>query len=82
MSQKPTSSQAILESFNQAVIKTDIPVMDIGDTVNVHVRIVEGDGPPLHVTDAVFAAVAAAAWRHERFPPEWPVRRSGYGRSS
>ena len=43
MSQKPTSQQAILESINAPVIKTDVPVMDVGDTVNVHVRIVEGD---------------------------------------
>jgi xanthine dehydrogenase small subunit len=52
------------------------------DMPPVDVRIVEGGDPPVHVTDAVFAAVAAAAWRHEGFPPEWPVRRSGYGRSS
>ena len=53
MSQKPTSSQAILESFNQAVLKTDIPVMDIGDTVNVHVRIVEGDKERVQIFQGV-----------------------------
>ena len=53
MSQKPTSQQAILESLNQAVLKTDIPVMDIGDTVNVHVRIVEGDKERIQVFQGV-----------------------------
>jgi large subunit ribosomal protein L19 len=37
------SQQAILAKINESVIKTDLPRMDIGDTLNVHVRIVEGD---------------------------------------
>src|ERR1043165_4606954 len=53
MSQKPTSQQAVLESINQAVLKTDIPKMDIGDTVNVHVRIVEGDKERVQVFQGV-----------------------------
>ena len=56
MSQKPTSQHAILESLNQAVLKTDIPVMDIGDTVNVHVRIVEGDKERIQVFQGVLTA--------------------------
>jgi large subunit ribosomal protein L19 len=36
------NSQAILESINNASLKSDIPVMDVGDTVNVHYRIIEG----------------------------------------
>jgi large subunit ribosomal protein L19 len=43
MSQKPDSRQSILESVAASAIKKDVPVMDVGDTVNVHVRIVEGD---------------------------------------
>lgn len=35
--------QQILEGIAAAQIKTDVPRMDIGDTVSVHVRIVEGD---------------------------------------
>jgi large subunit ribosomal protein L19 len=35
--------QQILESVSASSIKTDLPRMDIGDTVNVHFRIVEGD---------------------------------------
>jgi large subunit ribosomal protein L19 len=56
MSQKPTSQQAILESINQPVLKTDIPVMDVGDTINVHVRIVEGDKERVQVFQGVMIA--------------------------
>jgi large subunit ribosomal protein L19 len=35
--------QLILESINASNLKTDVPVMDIGDTVSVQFRIVEGD---------------------------------------
>lgn len=53
MSQKPTSRQAILESFAKATLKTDIPVMDVGDTINVHVRIVEGDKERVQVFQGI-----------------------------
>ncbi|MEQ8770841.1 MAG: 50S ribosomal protein L19 [Phycisphaerales bacterium] len=36
-------SQQIIESVNADALKTDIPRFDIGDTLNVHVRIVEGE---------------------------------------
>ncbi len=29
---------------------------------------------PVPVSDAVFAAVAAAVWRHQGHPPDWPTR--------
>jgi xanthine dehydrogenase small subunit len=32
----------------------------------------DGDGEPVNGSDAVFAAVAAAAGRHAGFPPAWP----------
>ena len=31
--------------------------------------------PPVAVSDAVFAAVAAAVWRAQGHPPDWPTRR-------
>lgn len=37
------STQAILENINADALRDDIPVMDIGDTIKVHVRIVEGE---------------------------------------
>jgi large subunit ribosomal protein L19 len=53
MSQKPTSQQAILESLNKDAIKTGLPTMDVGDTVNVHVRIVEGDKERIQIFQGV-----------------------------
>ncbi|MHB8670588.1 MAG: (2Fe-2S)-binding protein [Acidimicrobiales bacterium] len=44
----------------------------------VEVEIDDGGGatgPPVNGSDAVFAAVAAAAWRADDFAPEWPTRR-------
>jgi len=35
--------QQLLESINASSIKTDLPRLDIGDTINVVFRIVEGD---------------------------------------
>jgi CO/xanthine dehydrogenase Mo-binding subunit len=46
------------------------------DTPHIEVEIVESDGPPVSGSDAVFAAVAAAAWRREGHPARWPVSRS------
>jgi hypothetical protein len=54
------------------------------DTPHIHVTILEpadgpvggpADGVPVNGSDAVFAAVAAAAWRHAGFPAAWPSRR-------
>lgn len=46
-------AQQIIESINADVIKTDLPVMDIGDTINVHARIVEGDKERIQVYQGV-----------------------------
>ncbi|MFM9995868.1 MAG: 50S ribosomal protein L19 [Phycisphaerales bacterium] len=56
MSQKPTSQQAILESLNKSALKTDLPRMDVGDTINVHCRIVEGDKERIQVFQGVLIA--------------------------
>jgi hypothetical protein len=45
------------------------------DMPPVDVRIEPDDAPAVNGSDAVFAAVAAAAWRHLGFPPEWPAQR-------
>jgi len=39
----------------------------------VDVIIEPSDGPPVAVSDAVFAAVAAAVWLDRGAPPQWPV---------
>ncbi len=36
-------TQQIIDSINAEALKSDLPRFDVGDTVNVHVRIVEGD---------------------------------------
>tara|TARA_R110002111_G_scaffold86643_6_gene135784 strand:- start:888 stop:1388 length:501 start_codon:yes stop_codon:yes gene_type:complete len=36
-------TQKLIESINAEALKTDIPRFDVGDTVNVHLRIVEGE---------------------------------------
>ena len=36
-------TQQIIDSINTDALKTDLPRFDVGDTVNVHVRIVEGE---------------------------------------
>ncbi len=45
--------QQIIESINADNLKTDIPLMDIGDTINVHARIVEGDKERIQVFQGV-----------------------------
>lgn len=45
--------QQILESVNAAALKTDLPRFDIGDTINVHARIVEGDKQRIQIFQGV-----------------------------
>jgi xanthine dehydrogenase small subunit len=47
------------------------------DMPPVEVEIDDMGGAPVNGSDAVFAAVAAAAWRAEGCPVEWPTRRGG-----
>ena len=56
MSQPSHSQQAILESLNKDSLKTDLPRMDVGDTVSVHCRIVEGDKERVQVYQGVVIA--------------------------
>jgi large subunit ribosomal protein L19 len=46
-------AQQIIESINAESLKTDIPRLDIGDTINVHARIVEGDKERIQVFQGV-----------------------------
>jgi aerobic-type carbon monoxide dehydrogenase small subunit (CoxS/CutS family) len=45
------------------------------DTPRIEVEIEPADGEPVNGSDAVFAAVAAAAWRHAGYPSAWPIAR-------
>jgi large subunit ribosomal protein L19 len=50
------SAIEIIEGINKSNLKTDIPRMDIGDTVNVHFRIIEGEKERIQVFQGVFTA--------------------------
>jgi large subunit ribosomal protein L19 len=52
----PKNAVAILEEINKATIKSDVPRMDIGDTVNIHFRIVEGEKERIQVFQGVLIA--------------------------
>ncbi len=39
----------------------------------VSVTVLDGDGPAVNGSDAVFAAVAAAVWAARGMPPAWPT---------
>jgi len=46
-------AQEIIDSINQDALKTDIPRFDVGDTINVHARIVEGEKERIQVFQGV-----------------------------
>ncbi len=48
--------QQILEDINQDALKTDLPTLSIGDTINVHARIVEGEKERIQVFQGVLMA--------------------------
>jgi CO/xanthine dehydrogenase Mo-binding subunit len=45
------------------------------DMPPVEVDIDSDGGPPVNGSDAVFAAVAAAAWRADGLAQDWPTQR-------
>lgn len=47
-----------------------------GAMIPVHVEIEPDAGRPVSGSDAVFAASAAAIWRHQGLPPSWPTGRA------
>ncbi|HEY6533311.1 MAG TPA: 2Fe-2S iron-sulfur cluster-binding protein [Acidimicrobiales bacterium] len=50
-------------------------VLRAADTPFVEVSLREGHGEPVNGSDAVFAAVAAAAWASQGWPTDWPTGR-------
>ena len=48
-------------------------ILRAADMPAVTVDLEPDDGEPVNGSDAVFAAVAAAAWRHAGHAPRWPV---------
>ncbi len=47
----------IIKALNAESIKTDLPKMDVGDTVNVHCRIIEGDKERIQIFQGVILAL-------------------------
>ncbi len=43
------------------------------DTPTIRITLEPDAGPPVNGSDAVFVAVALAAWRSAGFPPAWPL---------
>ena len=46
-------SQDIIKAVQASQIKSDLPVVSVGDTVDVHVRIIEGDKERIQVFQGV-----------------------------
>lgn len=46
------------------------------DTPRIEVALHDSDAEPVNGSDAVFAAVALAVWRHDGFTPRWPTLRA------
>jgi xanthine dehydrogenase small subunit len=68
-------------AVNAAGEPLDLTIRSFGvvravDTPAIEVTIVDDDRPPVNGSDAVFAAVAAAVWRHDGFPARWPTMRA------
>jgi aerobic-type carbon monoxide dehydrogenase small subunit (CoxS/CutS family) len=48
-------------------------ILRAGDTPPIEIEVIDGGGPPRRGSDAVFVAVAAAAWLHLGCPVDWPT---------
>ncbi len=53
-----SNAVAIIKSLTQAQIKTDLPKLEVGDTLNVHCRIVEGQKERIQVFQGVLIGIA------------------------
>ncbi len=52
------SAVEIIEGLNKDQLKTDVPVIEVGDTVNVHGRIVEGDKERIQIFQGVVISMS------------------------
>jgi aerobic-type carbon monoxide dehydrogenase small subunit (CoxS/CutS family) len=67
-------------AVNESGEPVDLTIRSFGviravDTPSIDIEIIDDDGPSINGSDAVFAAVAAAAWRVAKFPSTWPCQR-------
>jgi large subunit ribosomal protein L19 len=49
-------TQKLIESLTADQLKSDLPRLDVGDTINVHYRIIEGDKERIQVFQGVLIA--------------------------
>lgn len=52
----PRNAVAIIEGLAKAQLKSDVPTLGIGDTINVHGRIVEGEKERIQIFQGVLLA--------------------------
>ncbi|MBY0311304.1 MAG: 50S ribosomal protein L19 [Phycisphaerales bacterium] len=52
------SAVEIIEGLNSDQLKTDLPVIEVGDTVNVHGRIVEGDKERIQIFQGIVISLS------------------------
>lgn len=52
------SAVEIIEGLNADQLKTDAPAIEVGDTVNVHGRIIEGDKERIQIFQGVVISMA------------------------
>ncbi len=50
------SAVQIIEDLNKSALKTDVPQLDVGDTVNISFRIVEGEKERIQIFQGVLIA--------------------------
>jgi large subunit ribosomal protein L19 len=50
------STQQLIESLNEGQLKGDLPRMDVGDTIDVHTRIIEGQKERIQIFQGVLIA--------------------------
>lgn len=65
-------------SVDEAGVPHDLTIRSFGvlravDTPSITVEVIESDAEPVNGSDAVFAAVATAAWAHAGWAPQWPT---------
>ena len=56
-------SRKILAAVEASSLKADVPTFDIGDTVDVHTRILEGDKERVQIFNGVVIAKAGSGSR-------------------
>ena len=71
---RPHTINEIIRSIESAQLRTDIPKFNIGDTVRVHVKVVEGSRERLQAFEGVVIARRNGSVRET-----FTVRRTSYG---